>query len=67
LAPRSAAIGEFHGEPSMEPREVMLQWRLPLRVSDQRRMLVTLLGTLGVYKTPLLGPARLLRVSALDA
>jgi len=39
----------------MEPREVMLQWRLPLRVSDQRRMLVTLLGTLGVYKTPLLG------------
>jgi hypothetical protein len=39
----------------MEPREILLQWRLPLKLLDQRRALRTLLTTLGGYRTSVPG------------
>jgi len=39
----------------MEPPEILLQWRLPLKLLDQRRALRTILTALGAYRTSVAG------------
>ena len=40
---------------AVEPREILLQWRLPLRPADQRRALDTLLATIRAYRRSVTG------------